>query len=105
MPEAIAESANGEKIRKVANHSFPGRFGKVRADAVELDFSATVKGKTSQVEVTIKSLVPHNLPLPHPGWSRVVVDLTIKGKNLKRFIMNNGITSEYLVEQMEKKRY
>ncbi len=83
MPEAVAESANGEKIRKVANHSFPGRFGKVRAEAVELDFSSTVKGKTSQVDVTIKSLVPHNLPLPHPGWSRVVVDLTIKGKNLK----------------------
>ena len=83
MPEAVDESANGEKIRKVANHSFPGRFGKVRADAVELDFTTTVKGKTSQVNVTIKSLVPHNLPLPHPGWSRVVVDLTIKGKNLK----------------------
>jgi hypothetical protein len=83
MPEAIDESANGEKIRKVANHSFPGRFGKVRAEAVELDFSTTVKGKTSQVEVTITSLVPHNLPLPHPGWSRVVVDLSIQGKNLK----------------------
>ena len=83
MPEAVDESANGEKIRKVANHSFPGRFGKVRADAVELDFSTAVKGKTSQVDVSIKSLVPHNLPLPHPGWSRVVVDLTIKGKNLK----------------------
>ncbi len=83
MPEAIDESANGEKIRKVANHSFPGRFGKVRADAVELDFTTDVKGTTSDVDVTIKSLVPHNLPLPHPGWSRVVVDLTIKGKNLK----------------------
>lgn len=83
MPEAYDESANGEKIRKVANHSFPGRFGKVRADAVELDFSTTVKGNTSHVDLTITSLVPHNLPLPHPGWSRVVVDLTILGKNLK----------------------
>ena len=83
MPEAVDESANGEKVRKVANHSFPGRFGKVRAEAVELDVSTTVKGKSSQVDVTIKSLVPHNLPLPHPGWSRVVVDLSIKGKNLK----------------------
>ncbi|MEX0830754.1 MAG: multiheme c-type cytochrome [Nitrospirales bacterium] len=83
MPEAVGESANGEKIRKVANHSFPGRFGKVRAEAVELDFLTTVNGATSQVEVTIKSLVPHNLPMPHPGWSRVVVDLSIKGKNLK----------------------
>ena len=83
MPEAVDESANGEKIRKVANHSFPGRFGKVRADAVELDFSTTVNGATSQVDVSIKSLVPHNLPMPHPGWSRIVVDLSIKGKNLK----------------------
>ena len=84
MPEAVEESANGERIRKVANHSFPGRFGKVRAEAVELDVSTTVKGKTSQVNVTIKSLVPHNLPLPHPGWSRIVVDLSIMGKNLRR---------------------
>ena len=84
MPEAFDESANGERIRKVVNHSFPGRFGKVRADAVELDFLTVVKGKTSHVDVTIKSLVPHNLPLPHPGWSRVVVDLSILGKNLKR---------------------
>jgi hypothetical protein len=84
MPEAIAESANGEKVRKVANHSFPGRFGKVRAEAVTLDFATTVKGDTSQVQVTITSLVPHNLPLPHPGWSRVVVDLSIFGKNLRK---------------------
>ena len=55
----------------------------MRAEAVELDFSTTVKGATSYVDVTIKSLVPHNLPLPHPGWSRVVVDLSIQGKNLK----------------------
>ncbi|MEE8124450.1 MAG: multiheme c-type cytochrome [Nitrospirales bacterium] len=84
MPEAVDESANGEKIRKIANHSFPGRFGKVRAEAVVLDFSTTVKGNTSHVEVTIESLVPHNLPLPHPGWSRVVLDLSIYGKNLKK---------------------
>ncbi|MFB3114630.1 MAG: hypothetical protein ACE1ZW_01480, partial [Nitrospirales bacterium] len=32
----------------------------------------------------IQSLVPHNLPLPHPGWSRVVIDLTILGKNLRK---------------------
>jgi hypothetical protein len=84
MPEAIDESANGEKVRKVANHSFPGRFGKVRAEAVTLDFTTAVKGDTSQVQVSINSLVPHNLPLPHPGWSRVVVDLSIFGKNLKK---------------------
>lgn len=84
MPEALDESANGEKIRKVANHSFPGRFGKVRAEAVQLDFTTTVKGDISEVSVKIDSLVPHNFPLPHPGWSRLVVDLSILGKNLKR---------------------
>ncbi|WP_447964745.1 multiheme c-type cytochrome [Nitrospira sp. Ecomares 2.1] len=84
MPEAVDESANGEKVRKVANHSFPGRFGKVRADAVTLDFSTEASAETSQVQVNIQSLVPHNLPLPHPGWSRVVVDLSIFGKNLKK---------------------
>ncbi|MDH3503420.1 MAG: cytochrome c family protein [Nitrospirota bacterium] len=84
MPEAIDESANGEKVRKVANHSFPGRFGKVRAEAVTLDFTTEATAATSQVQVSIQSLVPHNLPLPHPGWSRVVVDLSIFGKNLKR---------------------
>ena len=84
MPEAIGESANGEKVRKIANHSFPGRFGKVRAEAVTIDFTTAVKGDTSQVQVSINSLVPHNLPLPHPGWSRVVVDLSIFGKNLKK---------------------
>ena len=39
MPEAFGESANGERNRKVANHSFPGRFGKVRAKALELVIS------------------------------------------------------------------
>lgn len=84
MPEAFGESANGERNRKIANHSFPGRFGKVRAKAVELDFETEVKGETSYVTATLRSLVPHNLPLPHPGWSRVVLDLTILGKNLKK---------------------
>jgi len=84
MPEAFGESANGERNRKIANHSFPGRFGKVRADAVELQVESEVKGKESEVTVTIQSLVPHNLPLPHPGWSRVEIDLTILGKNLRK---------------------
>lgn len=84
MPEAVDESANGERVRKVANHSFPGRFGKVRAEAVTLDFTTEITPETSQVQVSIQSLVPHNLPLPHPGWSRVVVDLSIFGKNLKK---------------------
>ncbi len=84
MPGAFGESANGERNRKIANHSFPGRFGKVRAKAVKLDFQTEVHGKESTVNVTIQSLVPHNLPMPHPGWYRVVVDLTILGKNLKK---------------------
>lgn len=84
MPEALGESANGERSRRVANHSFPGRFGKVRATAVELEFTTQVKGPQSKVEVNIQSLVPHNLPLPHPGWSRLNLDLTILGKNLKK---------------------
>ncbi len=84
MPEEFGESANGERNRKVANHSFPGRFGKVRAKAAEVDVKTKVKGKTSEVTVTVQSLVPHNLPLPHPGWSRVIVDLTILGKNLRK---------------------
>ena len=84
MPKAFGESANGERNRKIANHSFPGRFGKVRAKAVELDIQTHVKGDHSQVQVAIQSLVPHNLPLPHPGWSRVIVDLTILGKNLSK---------------------
>lgn len=84
MPEEFGESANGERNRKIANHSFPGRFGKVRADAVKLEVETEVKGQKSDVKVTIQSLVPHNLPLPHPGWSRVEIDLTILGKNLRK---------------------
>ena len=84
MPEAFGESANGERNRKIANHSFPGRFGKVRAEAVTLEVDTKVKEQESEVTVTIQSLVPHNLPLPHPGWSRVELDLTILGKNLRK---------------------
>ncbi len=84
MPEAFGESANGERNRKISNHSFPGRFGKVRADAVKLTVETDVQGMESQVKVTIQSLVPHNLPLPHPGWSRMELDVTILGKNLRK---------------------
>ena len=84
MPEAFGESANGERNRKISNHSFPGRFGKVRADAVKVDVRTEVKDEQSEVTVTVQSLVPHNLPLPHPGWSRVELDLTILGKNLRK---------------------
>ena len=83
MPEQVGESANGENKRKVANHSFPGRIGKLRQEAAKLEIATTVKGDQTTVKVTVQSLVPHNLPTTHPGWARVVLDLAIQGKNLK----------------------
>ncbi|MBI4401034.1 MAG: hypothetical protein HY581_05335 [Nitrospirae bacterium] len=84
MPEQVGESANGENKRKVANHTFPGRIGKLRQEAARLDVDTEVKGNQTKVTVKVQSLVPHNLPTTHPGWARVVLDLTIKGKNLKK---------------------
>ena len=83
MPEQVGESANGENKRTVANHSFPGRIGKLRQEAAKLDIATEIKGDQTKVSVTVQSLVPHNLPTTHPGWARVVLDLTIFGKNLK----------------------
>lgn len=83
MPEQVGESANGENKRKIANHSFPGRIGKLRQEAAKLEIATTVKGDQTTVKVTVQSLVPHNLPTTHPGWARVVLDLTVLGKNLK----------------------
>ncbi len=83
MPEQIGESANGEPKRRVANHSFPGRFGRLRQEAAKLKIESTVQGETSRVKVTVQSLVPHNLPTTHPAWASVVLHLTIKGKNLR----------------------
>lgn len=83
MPEQVGESANGENKRKVANHSFPGRIGKLRQEAAKLEITTTVTGDQTTVKVTVHSLVPHNLPTTHPGWARVVLDLAIQGKNLK----------------------
>lgn len=83
MPEQVGESANGENKRKVANHSFPGRIGKLRQEAAKLDIDTEVKGEQTTVKVSVHSLVPHNLPTTHPGWARVVLELAIKGKNLK----------------------
>lgn len=83
MPEQVGESANGESKRRVANHTFPGRIGKLRQEAAKLDIATEVKGDQTKVTVTVQSLVPHNLPTTHPGWARVVLDLTILGKNLK----------------------
>lgn len=83
MPEQVGESANGENKRKVANHTFPGRIGKLRQEAAKLEVATEVKGDQTKVTVKVQSLVPHNLPTTHPGWARVVLDLTVKGKNLK----------------------
>jgi hypothetical protein len=84
MPEQVGESANGENKRKVANHTFPGRIGKLRQEAAKLDVKSEVKPDKTKVTVTLESLVPHNLPTTHPGWASVVLELTIKGKNLKK---------------------
>jgi len=83
MPEQVGESANGENKRKVANHTFPGRIGKLRQEAAKLEIETSVKGDQTKVTVKVYSLVPHNLPTTHPAWAKVVLDLAIKGKNLK----------------------
>ena len=83
MPEQVGESANGEKKRKVANHTFPGRIGKLRQEAAKLDVQTKIDGEKTTVTVKVQSLVPHNLPTTHPAWATVVLDLDIKGKNLK----------------------
>lgn len=83
MPEQVGESANGEKKRKVANHTFPGRIGKLRQEAAKLDVQTKIDGEKTTVTVKVQSLVPHNLPTTHPAWASVVLDLDIKGKNLK----------------------
>jgi hypothetical protein len=83
MPEQIGESANGEKKRKTANHTFPGRIGKLRQEAAKLDVQTKIEGEKTTVTVKVQSLVPHSLPATHPAWATVVLDLDIKGKNLK----------------------
>lgn len=83
MPQQIGESANGEKKRTIANHSFPGRIGKLRQEAANLDVRTKVDGENTTVRVKVQSLVPHNLPTTHPAWATVVLNLDIKGKNLK----------------------
>lgn len=83
MPEQTGESANGEKKRVVANHTFPGRIGKLRQEAAKLDVETTINGDKTKVTVKVQSLVPHNLPTTHPAWASVTLNLDIKGKNLK----------------------
>jgi hypothetical protein len=83
MPQQAGESANGEKKRTIANHSFPGRIGKLRQEAAKLDVQTKIDRDKTTVMVKVQSLVPHNLPATHPAWATVVLDLEVKGKNLK----------------------
>ena len=48
-----------------------------------MEVSTKVDGEKTIVTVSVQSLVPHNLPTTHPGWASVVLELEIKGKNLK----------------------
>ena len=91
MPEQVGESANGEKKRKVANHTFPGRLGKLRQEAAKLDVKTKVEGDKTTVTVTVQSLVPHNLPATHPAWATVVLNLDVKGKNLTTVFADSRI--------------
>lgn len=80
MLQQVGESANGEKKRTIANHSFPGRIGKLRQEAAKLDVQTKIDGDNTTVMVKVQSLVPHNLPTTHPAWATVVLNLDIKGK-------------------------
>ncbi len=91
MPEQVGESANGEKKRKTANHTFPGRIGKLRQEAAKLDVKTKIEGEKTTITVKVQSLVPHNLPTTHPAWATVVLDLDIKGKNLKTVFADKRI--------------
>lgn len=91
MPEQVGESANGEKKRKVANHTFPGRIGTLRQDAAKLDVQTKLDGDKATVLVKVQSLVPHNLPATHPAWATVVLNLEVKGKNLKTVFTDSRV--------------
>ena len=91
MPEQVGESANGEKKRKTANHTFPGRIGKLRQEAAKLDVQTKIEGDKTIVTVKVQSLVPHSLPTTHPAWATVALDLDIKGKNLKTVFTDKRI--------------
>jgi hypothetical protein len=91
MPEQVGESANGEKKRKTANHTFPGRIGKLRQEAAKLVVQTKIDSEKTTVTIKVQSLVPHNLPATHPAWATVVLDLDIKGKNLKTVFTDRRI--------------
>ncbi|MBH0202722.1 MAG: hypothetical protein HP496_10630 [Nitrospira sp.] len=103
MPQQVGESANGEKKRTVANHSFPGRIGKVRQNAAKLDVQTKVEGEKTTVTVKVQSLVPHNLPATHPAWATVVLDLHVKGKNLKTVFADKRIYGRTYMDAKDQK--
>lgn len=103
MPEQVGESANGEKKRKIANHTFPGRIGKVRQEAAKLEIQTKVEGEKTTVAVKVQSLVPHNLPATHPAWATVVLNLDIKGKNLKTVFTEKRIYGRTYVDAKDQK--
>ena len=98
MPEQVGESANGEKKRKVANHTFPGRLGKLRQEAAKLDVQTKIEGDKTTVTVKVQSLVPHHLPATHPAWATVVLDFDVKGKNLKTVFADKRIYGRTYVD-------
>jgi len=55
MPQQVGESANGEKKRTIANHSFPGRIGKLRQEAAKLDVQTKMDGEKTTVTVRVIS--------------------------------------------------
>ena len=103
MPEQVGESANGEKKRKIANHTFPGRIGKVRQESAKLEVQTKVEGEKTTITVKVQSLVPHNLPATHPAWATVVLNLDIKGKNLKTVFTDKRVYGRTYVDAKDQK--
>jgi len=56
-----------------------------------LDVHTHVEGEKTTVTVKVQSLVPHNLPVTHPAWATVVLNLDVKGKNLKTVFTDNRV--------------
>jgi len=50
------------------------------------------------VTVKVQSLVPHHLPATHPAWATVVLDLDVKGKNLKTVFSDRRVYGRTYVD-------
>ncbi len=83
MPQGFGESANEEKKRDIAGHEFNGKSPALRKQAFELDYESEVRGAQTKLTVTLKNLVPHNVPTTHPIWNQVYLQVVIKGQNLR----------------------